>query len=200
MKSKKSKKSEKTKLDLFRERDFKLKSIEMAAVVLICAGVIGISFFGSGKNLNDYNQKEKKSVSSSQPEIRIVNSAVAAGNQNNENIASTGDDLLPKENREIEVTPEEIDLAKEQADKFAAAKKIIARQHAAEIALINNAPVLAGQTNKLPNGLRVCPVKSENPQRGGQTHVDEDCCADYNEYPNPRCYYPPDEMAILKKR
>lgn len=199
MKSKKSKKYKKTKLNLFQEVDFKPKSIEMALLVLVCAVVFGITFSGSGKLLYDYGQEKGRSALNSQQEMQIIKSAVAAENQNNENVGGARDDLLPKKNIGIEVTPAEIDFDKKQAGKDAIAKKI-AQQRAAEIARINNAPILAGSTNKLPSGLRVCPVKSEHPQRGGRTHVDEDCCADYNEYPNPRCYYSPNEMAILKKR
>jgi len=186
-KTKKSKKSKKIKLDLFQEVCAKPNNREIAELILVCAVVFGVSFLGSGKFFYDNSQKKAKSALSSQPEIQIVKSAVAA------------EDASLKENQDAEVAAAEAALAKEKADKKARVE-MIAKQHAAELARINSAPVLAGRTNKLPNGLRVCPVKSENPQRGGSPHVDEDCCADYNEYPNPRCYYPPDEMAILKKR
>ena len=187
------------KLNLFQEVDFKPKSSEMAALVLVCAVVFGISFFGSGKLLYDFGQKKERNALNSSPEMQIIKNAIAADNQTDENTSGTEGNASLEENIGPELMLEEANLAKDKADKEARAK-IIARQRAAEIALINSAPVLAGSTNKLPSGLRVCPVKSEHPQRGGRTHVDEDCCADYNEYPNPRCYYPPNEMAILKKR
>ena len=207
MKSDNPDKSKKIELDLFQEVRFKVKSAEMAILFLVCTIVFGISFLGSGKFLYDHSQKKAKSVSSSNPEIQIVKSAVAAENQTKENAPGAEEDALLKGSQDSEAAFVEVDITKEQAEKEIEAKAIakqraakIAAERAAEVARINSAPVLAGRTNKLSSGLRVCPVKSENPQRGGSPHVDEDCCADYNEYPNPRCYYPPDEMAILKKR
>ncbi len=132
--------------------------------------------------------------------MQIIKSAVAAENQNNENVGGAGDDLLPKNNIGIEVTPAEIDFDKKQAGKEAIAKKIAQQRAAAEIALINNSPILAGPTTKLPDGKRTCPLKHPQPSgRGGKPHIDEDCCADYDEYPNPRCDYSPAQMAALKK-
>jgi hypothetical protein len=206
MKSKKSKKFKKLKLNIFQEVDFKMESFEMKMLILICAVIFGISSFGSGKLLYDYSQKKERNILSSKPEVQIINSVIAAENQTDEDNPSAEDYLIPEENKEpetmfIEVDPEKDLTVKEERAKIAGERiKIIARQRAAEIAQINSAPVLAGQTKKLPDGKRICPVKSEHPQRGGKTHIDEDCCADYNEYPNPRCYYPPSKMAILKKR
>jgi hypothetical protein len=171
MKSKKSKKHKRTKFNLFREICFKPKNIEIAAVVLICAGVVAISFFGSGKNLYDYNQKIERSVLNSQPEIRIVSSVIAAENQTVENTLGAKGNVLLEENKDpeamfVEVNLTKDQLAKDQVDREVRARaRTIARQHASQIALINNAPVLAGETDKLPNGLRICPVKSDHPQR-----------------------------------
>ncbi|TRZ54513.1 hypothetical protein D4Q76_02265 [archaeon] len=200
MKSRKSKKYKKTKLNLFQEVDFKPKSAEMAALVLVCAVVFGISFSGSGKLLYDYGQKKGRSALSSNLEMQIVKSAIAAENQNKENTAGAEENVPSGESRDskvmVEVTNSEL-LA--QADRKAKASRI-ARQRAAERALINNAPILAGPTAKLPDGKRTCPLKHPRPSsRGGKPHVDEDCCADYDEYPNPRCDYSPAQMAALKK-
>ena len=109
------------------------------------------------------------------------------------------EDAALKESQDAEAAAAEAAAAKAQADKAARAK-MAARQRAAELARINSAPVLAGATDKLSNGLRVCPLKNPHPSgRGGKSHIDEDCCADYDEYPNPRCQYSPSQMAALKK-
>lgn len=187
-KSKKSEKAKKIKLDLFQEVCLKPKSAEMAILVLICAMVFGVSSLASGKLLYDHGQKKLK-ISSSQPEIQIVKSAVAAETDN--------EDVSLKESQDSEVTAAELDLAKEKADKIARAK-MVARQRAAETARILSGPVPTGKTSGMPDGRRECTTKSLHPQRVGRVHMDEDCCADYNETPNPRCYYPPNKMAILK--
>jgi hypothetical protein len=193
-KSKKSKKPKKIKLDLFQEVRFKPKSMEMAVLVLVCIMVFAASSLVSGKLLYDYGQKKLK-VLNSQPEIQIVKSAVAA----EKNTQKAEEDPALKESQDQEAAAAEAALAKAQADK-AARSKMIARQRAVELARINSAPVLAGPTDKLSNGLRVCPLKNPHPSgRGGKPHVDEDCCADYDEYPNPRCEYSPSQMAALKK-
>lgn len=193
-KPKKSKKSKKIKLDLFQEVCFKPKSMEMAVLVSVCFMVFAAFFLVGGKLLYDYSQ-EKLRVLNSQPEIKIVKSAVAA----EKNTQKAKEDASLKESQDAEAAAAEFALAKAQADKAARAK-MIARQRAAELARINSAPVLAGPTDKLSNGLRVCPLKNPHPSgRGGKPHIDEDCCADYDEYPNPRCEYSPSQMAALKK-
>ena len=208
MKSKKPKKSKKIKLDLFQKVCFKPKSAEMAVLVLICAAVFGVSFLGSGKLLYDHGQKKIKSAPSSQPEIQIMKSAVAAENQTNENAPGAEEDASLKEKKDPKAVFVEVNITKDQAEKEAKAKILakqraaeIAAAHAAEAALINSAPVLAGPTSRLPDGKRVCPLKNPHPSgRGGKPHIDEDCCADYDEYPNPRCEYSPAQMAALKKQ
>ena len=193
-KSKKSKKSKKRKLDLFQEVCAKPNSAEIAELVLVCAVVFLVSFLGIGKIFYNYSQKNFKALNS-QSEIQIVKSAVAA----EKNIQKAEEDAALKESQDQEEAAAEAALAKAQADKVARAK-MIARQRAAELARINSAPVLAGATDKLSNGLRVCPLKNPHPSgRGGKPHIDEDCCADYDEYPNPRCEYSPSQMAALKK-
>jgi hypothetical protein len=203
MKSKKSKKIKKTKLNLFQKVNFKHKSLETVVLVFICAVVFLISSFSSGKFLYNCSQK-KESALSSRPEMQIVRSAIAAVSRSNENIAGAQDSTLAKENNDtgemfIEVSLAVANLSKERADKEAIARRIV-RQRTAEIALINSAPILAGPTDKLSDGKRVCPLKHPQPSgRGGKPHIDEDCCADYDEYPNPRCEYSPEQMAALKK-
>jgi hypothetical protein len=186
-KPKKSKKAKKIKLDLFQEVCFKPKSAEMAMLVFVCTAVFGVSSLASGKLLYDHNQEKIRSILSSQPQIQIVKSAAAAENEINENSPVA----------EEEVSAEDDALVKAQAEKAARAKSL-ARQRAAETARILSGPVPTGKTSRMPDGRRECTTKSLHPQRGGKIHVDEDCCADYNETPNPRCYYPPNKMAILK--
>lgn len=195
----KSKKSKKFKLNLFQKVKFDPESNETVLLVLLCIGIFGISFFASGKLLYDYRQKEKQSALNSQPERQIIESVLAAENQKNENIMGARENILPEGKKVSGAMSGAADLVKGQASRVVKARRIT-RQRAAAIARINSAPVLAGRTNKLPNGLRVCPVKSDHPQSGGRVHTDEDCCADYNEYPNPRCYYTPAQMGILKRR
>jgi hypothetical protein len=192
-------KSKKIKHYLFREIKANPEKVELAVLVLICLLVFVISFLAIGKPLLDYVQKKEKSVLDSQQRMELMTSAIAAENQNEENAMADQEKEMLGEKDMAESTAEADKLAKEKADKEARAKAM-ARQRAAERARMNSAPVLAGRTHRDANGMRVCPVKSLHPQRGGETHMDEDCCADYNEYPNPRCYYPPEKMKILKKK
>ncbi len=187
------------KQNLFQEAEWKPESVETIWLVLLCAGVFGISFFASGKILFDYGQKEKQSVLSSQPERYIVESVLAAEDQKNENMADAGENILPEEGKISEAMSGAADAVKGQAGRVARARRI-ARQQAAFAAFIRSGPEPTGPTTGLPDGRRVCAVKNDRPQSGGAAHVDEDCCPDYNEYPNPRCYYTPAQMGILKKR
>lgn len=194
----------KIKGNLFREVDIEVRGVEMAALAFICAIVFGISFSESGKLLYDYNQKNWKSMLSSKPEMQIVESAIAAGGEAHGNTANNEENISLGGNKDpkvmVEVTQEEVNLAKDKADKEAKAEMIARQQAAAGLARINSAPVLAGPTIKLTDGLRVCPLKHPQPSgRGGKPHIDEDCCADYDEYPNPRCEYSPSQWAALKK-
>lgn len=56
------------------------------------------------------------------------------------------------------------------------------------------APPIRSDTKKI-DGKKVCkhrkdkPVKSKKNHKG-KIHVDEQCCLDPDEIPNPRCYYP----------
>lgn len=61
-------------------------------------------------------------------------------------------------------------------------------------------PAPTGPTRQGPGGRRVCALKNDHPHGGGSPHVDEDCCPDPDEYANPRCYYTPGQMGILKRK
>jgi len=194
-KPKKSKKPKKIKIGLFEEVCFEVKKIEAAVLISICVVVFGVSSLVSGKLLYDFSQADMKNALGSQPETKIVESAVAA----EKNGSGAEGDASLEESQAAEAAAAELALAKAQAEKAARAK-MLARQRAAELARINNAPVLSGPTSKLPSGKRVCPLKHPRPSgRGGKPHVDEDCCADFDEYPNPRCEYSSSQMAALKK-
>jgi len=181
----------KIKLKLFSKVKFKPKSAESAVLALLCAGVFGISVFAGVKSMGDYNEKTAQ--------IFYGKSVLAAEDQKSESAADAGKDASLEGKKVSEVMSGTADSVKNLAGRVVRTRRI-ARQRAAEIALIKSSPVLAGRTKKLPGGRRICPVKSNHPQRGGKSHIDEDCCADYNEYPNPRCYYTPKEMEILKRQ
>jgi len=124
-------------------------------------------------------------------------SVLAAEDQKNENIEGVEKDISLEGKKASEAMSGAANSVKNSM-RIAKAQKI-AKQHAANIARIRSGPVLAGPTRKLPDGRRVCPVKSEHPQGGGELHVDEDCCPDRNEYPNPRCYYTPEQLSHILK-
>ncbi len=86
---------------------------------------------------------------------------------------------------------------KEKASRIAKARRA-ARQEAAFQAFLRSVPEPTGPTTMGVGGRRVCGKKNDKPQKGGTVHVDEDCCPDYDETPNPRCYYTPEQRAILR--
>ena len=183
----------KKRLDPFQKVDFEPKSATSAVLVLLCAGVFGTAFFVGGQIMSGYNEKVAQ--------IFHGESVLAAENQKNEKMAVTQENIvpLPEGKKVSEAMSGAASSVKDQAGRVARARKI-ARQLAAEKALRRSGRVLSGSTKKLPGGLRVCTGNSDHPERGGATHMDEDCCADYNETPNPRCYYSPEKMGILKGR
>lgn len=62
------------------------------------------------------------------------------------------------------------------------------------------AKTLSGKTIAHGN-LRACKHKHNEPRRSKNKgfHVDEDCCIDPDEYPNPLCYYSEKDLEIAKK-
>lgn len=181
------KKIKKIRLNLFQKVKFDPESIETTLLVLLCAGIFSVSFFASGKLLYDYKQKEN----------RIVKNVLAAESQKDENTVGAEENILSEEEKVSEAMSDAANSVKNLVIKTARARKL-ARERSAEKALRRSGPILSGPTKKLPDGRRVCTGNSDHPERSGAVHVDEDCCADYNETPNPRCYYSPEKMGILK--
>ena len=183
----------KIKLKLFGRVKFEPKSVESAALTLVCAGVFGTTFFAGTQVMDGYDNKA--------PQIFHGASVLAAGSQKKESAADAEENILPiPEGKKIsETMSDAADSVKEYANRVTRARKL-ARQRAANIARIRSGPVPTGPTTGLPDGRRVCAVRNDHPQSGGSVHMDEDCCPDYDEYPNPRCYYTPGQMGILKRR
>lgn len=191
MKSKKSKKYKKIKLNLFQKVRYKPKSAESMVLILLCAVVFGAAFFSGERIMGGYNEKIVQAFH--------IGNIAAAESQKEEDTAGIQENVSP-EGEEISVTmPVVPDSAKDSVGREFVAKKLT-RQRTANIARILSGPVPTGRTKGLPDGRRVCTTRSLHPQRGGRLHIDEDCCADYNEYPNPRCYYTPEKMKILRMR
>lgn len=54
----------------------------------------------------------------------------------------------------------------------------------------NNHPARPLNNYAVENGRKVCAHEHDKPEKsGGKRHVDEDCCPDPDEYPNPQCFY-----------
>lgn len=193
----KAKETKKFGLDLFQKVDFKPGNAKSDVLVFLCAAVFAFFYFSSVIFLDAYGQRERRGVSSEKSQMQISKNVLAAENQKKESMAEIEGNISPEEKKISEVMSEAAssvkNLATRKARAVAAAKKL-----AAEKALRRSAPILSGSTRKLPDGRRVCTGNSDHPQRGGATHMDEDCCADYNETPNPRCYYSPEKMKIMK--
>jgi hypothetical protein len=53
----------------------------------------------------------------------------------------------------------------------------------------------------IPKKGRHCPVKKDRPGISSykENHMDEDCCADYDEWPKPGCFYAPEDYALMLK-
>lgn len=179
------------KLNLFQKVDLKLKDSESAVLVLVCVGVFGISVFVGGQVMSGYDKKVAQ--------IFRSESVLAAEDQKSENIAGSKEDASLEGKKASEAMSDAAGSVKSLAIKTARARRL-ARQRAANAARIRSGPVLAGPTKGLSDGRRVCALKNDHPQSGGKLHVDEDCCPDPNEYPNPRCAYTPGQMGILKRR
>lgn len=179
------------KLNLFQKVDFEPKSAEMGALVLVCVGVFGAAFFAGGRVMGGYDEKVTQ--------IFRGGSVLAAEDQKDENVTGAGENISLEGKKASEAMSGAAGSVKSLAIKVASARRA-ARQRAVSIARIQSGPVPTGPTRGLPDGRRVCDPKNDHPQGGGKIHVDEDCCPDPNETPNPRCYYTPGQLGIMKKR
>jgi hypothetical protein len=182
----------KARLSLFQKCYFNPESPDSAALVLVCAAVFGASFFAGAQAMGGYNKKVA--------ELMRPGKVLAAEEKKEEAVSDEMglEESGAPENKKISETMSgAAGAVKNMAVKRAIAKRA-AQEKAALNARIRSGPVLSGPTDKLANGLRVCPLKNDHPQRGGAVHTDEDCCPDYNETPNPRCAYSPAQRAIMK--
>lgn len=182
-------KGKKNDPDLLQKVEWDPESKDAFRLVLLCALIFGAAFFTGGWIMVASGQKEVGAMGGEK--------VLAAEDQRNEDNASVGENNLPKGKKVSEAMAGAVGSVKDQAGRIVRARKI-ARQKAIITAQIRSGPVLSGPTEKLSSGLRVCPIKNDHPQRGGATHIDEDCCPDYNETPNPRCYYTPGQRGIMK--
>lgn len=187
--------SRKSKLKLFQEVKLGRKKTEMAILALLCAGVFGVSAFASGKILLDYNQKEKEN------EIYAVGNVLAAEKE------SDGENILPRTTGNygskavVRGEPENsgqaiasvLGVADSVKKKLIKPKKIAPK--------VINAPLPRAETKKV-NGLRVCTKKNDHgheSHNGSHPHMDRECCPDPDEWPNPRCYYTPEQLSRMLK-
>jgi len=181
--------SRKSKLKLFQEVKLGKKKSEATILFFLCAGVFGISAFASGKALIDYDQKKKKA------EIYAIGNVLAAEKEDEE------ENILPESSgRALASAAKTADSVKNLAIKAAKAKKA-AQERAAQAALLRNAPVPRAPTKRV-NGKRVCEKKndkSHDSKKTGKPHMDMECCPDPDEWPNPHCYYTPEQLSRMLK-
>lgn len=175
---------------LFGKVDFGKRKPKVVPLVLLCAGVFGISFFAGVESMGNYNEKTAQ--------IFYGESILAAESQKSESTGDAEKNASLKEKKVSEAMSGAADSVKNLAGRVVRARRL-ARQRAADTARILSGPVPTGPTKGLPDGRRVCTSKSDHPQSGGELHVDEDCCPDHNEYPNPRCHYTSGQLSHILK-
>jgi hypothetical protein len=180
----------KAKTALFNGVDWDFKETKTIGLVFFCALVFEISFF-AGIGIMNHDKKPAQILS--------LKNVLAADNQEDGNLSNAQiqeNIFLAGENASATMQ-EAAGSVKKKAASVRQARKA-ARERAAFAAFIRSGPEPTGPTSRLSDGRRVCGKKNDKPQRGGRVHVDEDCCPDYNETPNPRCYYTPGQLGILK--
>jgi hypothetical protein len=146
---------------------------------LLCAGVFGVSAFASGKILLDYNQKEKEA------EIYAVGNVLAAEKE------SDGENISPENSGRAVASV--LGVADSVKKKLIKPKKIAPK--------VINAPPPRAETKKV-NGLRVCAKRNNHgheSHNGSRSHMDRECCPDPDEWPNPHCYYTPEQLSRMLK-
>lgn len=83
----------------------------------------------------------------------------------------------------------------EKTRQAAAARAAQARR------LLSAAPKPLAET-KTVDGKRVCATKNDKPHKSHKTdepHMDMECCPDPDEWPNPHCYYTPEQLSWMLK-
>lgn len=175
-------------MNLFEKVEFEPKRADSATLVFLCAAVLTISFFVGSQAMGDYNEKisnmlrggkvlaaEEKKIESAQENEKFEEIKVS------KSLASAADSV------------------KNSARKAKAQKA--AKQKAAEDARLRSAPKPRAATKKV-NGKRVCEKKNDKPHESGQgshPHMDMECCPDPDEWPNPHCYYTPEQLSRMRK-
>lgn len=193
----KAKETKKFGLDLFQKVDFKPGNSKSDVLIFLCAIVFTFFYFSSVIFLDAYGRKERRSASSEKYQMQISKNVLAAEDQKNENSADAEGNIFLEGDRVSEAMSEATGSVKNLANKIIMARKL-SRQRAAFAARIRSGPLPTGPTIGLSDGRRFCDPKNDHPQGGGKVHVDEDCCPDPNETPNPRCYYTPGQLKIMQ--
>jgi len=194
------KKTRKVKINLFQKVKFDPESAETIWLVLVCAGIFGISSFASGKLLDDYNRKVMQSALNGRPERQIIESVLADESPEKENGESAEENMLPEGKNISETLSDAVGSVKELAIKTARAKKIAGAKAARE-ALLRNTPPPRTSTKRV-DGKKICDKKNDKPHESGKgslPHMDMECCPDPDEWPNPHCYYTPEQLSRMKK-
>jgi len=178
----------KTSFNLFAKVKWKPEKNETVVMVFLCAFIFSAAFFAGVEIMGNYD------IAQSLPGGDVL----AAENSSSETVLDGGGDIFPNGKKISEVVSGPENSVKNLAERTARARKTM-RQQAANRVRILSGPTPTGPTAGLPDGRRMCKLKNDHPQGGGAVHVDEDCCPDYNETPNPRCAYSPGQMGVLRK-
>ena len=194
------KKLGKIRLDLFQKVEFDPESAETMLLVLLCAAAFGISFFSSGKILFDYRLGAKQSAPGSKSDGIIAEKVLAAESQKSEDAEVSKNNYFAEEMKVSNTMSGAADSVKSLAIRTARAKKI-SRARAAEAARLRATPVPQASTKRV-DGKRVCEKKNDKPhesKKNDKPHMDMECCPDPDEWPNPHCYYTPEQLSRMLK-
>ncbi|KKT33801.1 MAG: hypothetical protein UW19_C0005G0047 [Candidatus Moranbacteria bacterium GW2011_GWF2_44_10] len=183
------KKLGKIRLDLFQKVEFDPESAETMLLVLLCAAAFGISFFSSGKILFDYRLGAKQSAPGSKSDGIIAEKVLAAESQKSEDAEVSKNNYFAEEMKVSNTMSGAADSVKSLAIRTARAKKI------------SRARAAASQYIRV-DGKRVCEKKNDKPhesKKNDKPHMDMECCPDPDEWPNPHCYYTPEQLSRMLK-
>ncbi|MDI6778259.1 MAG: hypothetical protein QMD77_03635 [Patescibacteria group bacterium] len=177
------KKFKKIRLNPFQKVDFKLKSVEMAVLVLVCVGVFGAAFFAGGRVMGGHDKKITQMFRGEK--------VLAAEDQKDGNTADSEENISLEGKKASEAMSGAVGSVKR---KLARPKKIAPK-------IISTLPPPRAKTKKV-NGLRVCAKKNDHGHESrnrSQPHMDRECCPDPDEWPNPHCYYTPRQLSRMRK-
>jgi hypothetical protein len=171
---------------IFQEVNFDPKSTRWIVFACLCVPVLGISFFAGVQVVENHGRETFQMFHGE--------SVLAAKDENSDIVQNSGNNVKGKNTAEVML--EAANLVKSSVRK-ARAQKII-RQRVANLARLEREYHLDGTTIGLTDGKQICSAKNDHPSGGGSLHIDEDCCPDPNETPNPRCYYTPAQRGIMQ--